>query len=86
VQSDRTTKSLLFFIAVALWGILLKSFFEPTPTVAQAVRTPPAMGPLVNPVKIVAVDGALPVTIVRQSIPLEVKNGAGAKFKVELEK
>jgi hypothetical protein len=58
MQVDRTTKTLLFFIAVGLWGILLKSFFEPAPSVAQA--------PLANPVRIVAVDGApLPVAIVR---------------------
>ncbi|MCC2668519.1 MAG: hypothetical protein K0Q72_990 [Armatimonadetes bacterium] len=87
MQTDRTTKTLLFFIAVALWGMLIKGFFEPTPTVAQAVRSPVASGPMLTPVRIVAVDGgSLPVSITRQASPLEVKTVAGSKFKVELEK
>ena len=86
MQSDRTTKTLLFFIAVALWGMLLKGFLEPSPSVAQAVRSPVAAGPLLTPVKIVAVDGTLPITIVRQNGPLEVKNGTNDKFKVEVAK
>lgn len=79
MQVDRTTKTLLFFIAVGLWGILLKSFFEPAPSVAQA--------PLANPVRIVAVDGApLPVAIVRQANPLDVRTPAGVRLRVDPDK
>lgn len=78
MQTDRTTKTLLFLIAAALWGLLLKSFFDPTPTIAQ---------PQVNPVRIMSVEGgSLPVTIVRQSGPLEVRTGSGTKLRVEVEK
>lgn len=79
MQADRTTKTLLFFIAVALWGILLKSFFEPVPSVAQA--------PLANPVRIVAVDGGpLPVAIMKQSSPLEVRTPTGVRLRVDPDK
>ena len=79
MQVDRTTKTLLFFIAVGLWGILLKSFFEPAPSIAQA--------PLVNPVRIVAVDGgSLPVAIVKQSAPIEVRSPTGMRLRVDPEK
>lgn len=78
MQVDRTTKTLLLLIAVGLWGILIKSFFEPTPTIAQA---------LANPVRIVAVDGApLPVNIVRQASPLEVRTPVGTRLKVDTER
>ncbi|MGV3724031.1 MAG: hypothetical protein ACO1SX_24325 [Actinomycetota bacterium] len=75
MQPDRTTKTLLFLIAIALWGILIKSVFEPTPTTAQG---------LANPVRIVGVDGgALPVSILRQSVPLDVRTPLGTKLQVE---
>lgn len=75
MQSDRTTKSLLFLIAIALWGILIKSVFEPSPTIAQG---------LANPVRIVGVDGGpLPVSIIRQSVPLDVRTPLGTKLQVE---
>jgi hypothetical protein len=75
MQSDRSTKTLLLLIAVALWGILIKSVFEPTPTIAQG---------LANPVRIVAVDGGpLPVSIVRQAVPLDVRTPLGTRLQVE---
>jgi hypothetical protein len=78
MHADRTTKTLLFFIAAGLWGLLIKSFFDPTPSIAQ---------PQVNPVRIVAVDGgALPVAIVRQSSPLEVRTPVGTRLKVDTER
>ena len=33
-MTDRTTKTLLTFIAVALWGLLLRLCFAPTPSEA----------------------------------------------------
>lgn len=80
MQVDRTTKTLLFFIAVGLWGILLKSCFEPTPSIAQN-------GGLNNPVRIVGVDGGpLPVAIIKQSSPLEVRTPTGMRLRVDTEK
>jgi hypothetical protein len=38
-QTDRTTKVLLLLIAIALWGLLLKSIFTPTPSEAQSQTT-----------------------------------------------
>lgn len=80
MQVDRTTKTLLFFIAVGLWGILLKSFFEPAPSIAQNAG-------LANPVRIVAVEGApLPVAIVKQSAPIEVRTPTGVRLRVDPDK
>jgi hypothetical protein len=80
MQVDRTTKTLLFFIAVGLWGILLKSCFEPAPSIAQNVG-------LTTPVRIVGVDGGpLPVAIIKQSSPLEVRTPNGTRLRVDTDK
>jgi hypothetical protein len=76
MQTDRTTKTLLFLITIALWGILIKSLFAPEPTIAQGLS---------NPVRIVGVDGGpLPVSIVRQSSPLDVRTPLGSKLSVDV--
>ena len=36
---DRTTKLLLFAIALALWGVLLRPAFAPSPAQAQSTET-----------------------------------------------
>jgi len=66
MQTDRTTKALLFFIAVGLWANVLKGAFTPVPSHAQ-INT---QG-LSQPVRIVAVDTVVPVNVTRT--PLEVK-------------
>lgn len=35
MQTDRTTKTILFLIMVALWVMILKPLFTPTPSNAQ---------------------------------------------------
>lgn len=80
MQVDRTTKALLFFIAVGLWGILLKSAFEPAPSIAQNPG-------LTTPVRIVSVDGgSLPVAIIKQAAPIEVRSPTGMRLRVDPEK
>jgi len=74
MQSDRSTKTLLLLIAVALWGMFIKSVFEPRPTIAQALS---------NPVRIVGVDGPIPVSIVKQSSPLDVRTPVGTRLMIE---
>ncbi len=69
-QPDRTTKSLLFLITVALWGILIKGLFTPAPGVA-------ALQQAVLPVQIVGVRSNLPVEIIRQSQPVEIRLAPG---------
>lgn len=77
MQTDKTTKTLLFLIAVALWGLLLKPAVDPLPSHAQAN--------LVTPVRIVAVDGgSLPVTLQRQMVPLEIKPVAAGSLPVQI--
>src|SRR3712207_4651250 len=38
MTTDRTTKTLLVLIAIALWGILLRPLLTPTPAQAQSRR------------------------------------------------
>ena len=77
MTTDRTTKSLLFFIAVALWGLLLHSVFAPARTAAQ-------IGP-VPPVRIEGIDGNLPVTVQRSAV-IEIKAAPGTTLPVEVQK
>jgi hypothetical protein len=51
-QTDRTTKVLLLLIAIALWGLLLKSVFAPTPSEAQ-IQTTRQTNQIVNPVHVI---------------------------------
>lgn len=63
MQTDRTTKILLFFIAAGLWGHLLIPMFAPTPSIAQG---------LITPVRIVGSEVTVPVQV-RQSAPIDVR-------------
>jgi hypothetical protein len=67
MQTDRTTKALLFVIALGLWVNIAKDVFRPGPTQAQD-----AVG-LSQPVRIVGTDITLPVNLTRQTQPIEVK-------------
>jgi hypothetical protein len=60
MQTDRTTKILLFLIAVALWGLLLRHIVDPMPLEAGAAVSSPM------PVNIVAV-GYQPVKRLRSA-------------------
>lgn len=73
---DRTTKVLLTLIAVALWGILIRITFAPAPTQAQA--------PIYQPVRITGTDLALPVTIVDQRKPVEIRTPDRVSIPVEI--
>ena len=66
MHTDRTTKALLFMIALGLWANLLKGMFTPIPTQAQGAG-------LAQPVRIVGSDAVLPVNVTRQALPIEVK-------------
>jgi hypothetical protein len=48
MQTDRTTKLLLFLIAAALWGLLLKPLLGPLPATAAARRSASANGNTVS--------------------------------------
>ena len=78
MQTDRTTKTLLFLIAVALWGHLLKPALAPSPSHAQGPQGP------VMPVRVVGVDVVTPVNVVRQATPIEVRPAAGPGFAVQI--
>lgn len=71
---DRSTKWLLFMIAAGLWAHLLALLFAPAPGVAQR---------LLQPVRIEAVRGTIPVAIVHQERPLEVKTPVGQPLEVK---
>lgn len=76
MQTDRPTRVLLTLIAVALWGLLLRLTFAPMPTQAQS--------PIYQPVRIISSDSVLPVTIIDQRKPLEVRTPDKFSFPVEI--
>lgn len=67
MQTDRTTKVLLFMIATGLWTHVLMAAFTPAPSQAQL------QGNLAQPVRIVGSELVLPVNVTQQARPIEVR-------------
>jgi hypothetical protein len=80
MQADRTTKVLLLSISMALWGLLLKSIFAPTPSEAQ-IQTTRQTTQLVNPQHVIldgvaATDvGGNRFTLLLQDVKLSIAPG-----------
>jgi hypothetical protein len=51
-MADRTTKLLLFCIALALWGLLMRPTFTPMPVKAEGSRLPLDAGPESLPLRL----------------------------------
>ena len=67
MKTDLSTKTLLLVIAVALWGILLRSFFPTAASVAQQASPTPQR------VIIVGVENNRQITSSRDTLPVTLQ-------------
>ncbi len=84
MATDRTTKILLTMIAVALWGLLLKPLFAPTPSLAAPHTEYPTHvivdGPYINNGLPVFIQGTASNTVLGAHLPYPLP-GKNAKVR-----